>query len=281
MRHGGALGIVALCIGAAALLVYARADRSPATAQPNQSFWPETSVATRRALRDALQPVRLSNCNLRRYGGPNDGGYLMCANLTGGVASAYSYGIDQEDNWGCDVSKQLGVPIHQYDCFTDQRPTCSGGRFVFHDECVGPRKETIGGQPFDTLTSQIARNGDAGKSLLVKIDIEGAEWESLLASPDAVLDTFVQLPMELHVRGTDESRFMGLIERLKRHFYLVNVHYNNSACTAQPDPLPALAFQTLWVNKGVGIVDAGAPVPAPVSELNARDNVELPDCQGD
>ena len=154
----------------------------------------------------------------------------MCENLLTDVSAAYSYGIDLEDNWGCDVSRELGVTVHQYDCFTEARPACGKGGFIFHDECVGPRQERLGGQPFDTLAGQIARNGDTGKPLLVKIDVEGAEWESLLATPDAVLDNFVQLPMEFHLRGTpeNESQFLALVKRLKDKFYLVNLHFNNN-----------------------------------------------------
>ena len=140
---------------------------------------------------------------------------------------------------------------------------------------------SIDGQPFDTVAGQIARNGDTGKALLVKIDVEGAEWESLLATPDAVLDTFVQLPMELHLRGApDESRFLALIRRLKDKFDLVNLHFNNYplACTNADEPLPARAFQALWVNKRIGILDPDAPSPTPPSPLNAADDPNSPEC---
>jgi hypothetical protein len=242
--------------------------------------WPHVSARVRRALRDELVVQRLKNCTLRRYGSANDGGYLMCANLTGGAASAYSYGIDQEDNWGCDVSRQLGGVVHQYDCFTDKRPTCSGGRFVFHDECLGPRKQMIEGHPFDTLPAQVAANGDAGKPILMKIDIEGAEWESLLATPDSVLDTIVQLPMELHLRGADQAKFLQVVRRLKQHFFLVNLHFNNWACTTATAPLPSPAFQVLWVNKRVGVLDGDARPPVGINPLNAPDNPDAADCQG-
>jgi len=35
----------------------------------------------------------------------------------------------------------------------------------------------------------------------------------------------------------------------------------------------------LWVNKRIGIVDPAAPVPAPMSPLNAPDSPNWPDCQ--
>src|SRR5262245_102361 len=90
--------------------------------------------SARAALLAELQTVTLENCTLKRFGGPNDGGYLMCGNLLRGVRAAYSYGIGQEDEWGCQVSRELDLIVHQYDCFTRARPECKGGRFVFHNE---------------------------------------------------------------------------------------------------------------------------------------------------
>jgi hypothetical protein len=234
-------------------------------------------AAVRQALLDELTTVTLENCTLRRYGSANDGGYLMCENLLKGVEIAYSYGIDTEDNWGCEVSKELGVAVHQYDCFTPHRPVCKGGRFVFHDECVGADSETVDGERFDTIESQIARNRDTKRSVLLKIDVEGAEWDSLMAVPDEVFDRISQMPMELH--GTDQKRFLQVLRRLKERFYLVNLHFNNQACTPDAAPLPAFAFQVLLVNKTVGVLDTDGPSPAPMSALNAPDAPHLPDCQ--
>jgi hypothetical protein len=193
---------------------------------------------------------------LKRYGSDHDGGYLLCENLLARSESAYSYGIAAEDNWGCDVSRQLDVAVHQYDCFTPYRPACDGGRFVFHDECVGPRNETIESRRFETMAAQIAANGDAGKRLLVKMDVEGAEWNALRATPDAVLDRIDQMAMELH--GTDETS-LEVVRRLKKSFYLVNLNFNNWACTAGTAPLPAPAYQVLWVNKRIGVLDPQGP----------------------
>ena len=233
--------------------------------------------AVRMALYDELKPVALKNCQLKRYGGANDGGYLMCENLIQGVQTAYSYGIDTEDNWGCQVSHQLNVPVHQYDCFTEERPACAKGLFVFHDECVGAATEIVDGRQFDTVANQIARNQDIGRRLLLKRDVEGAEWDALLATPDSVLDAIEQMPMELH--GVDERRFLELVRRLKTRFHLVNLNFNNHGCNPEIAPMPSRAYQVLWVNKRVGVLDPEAPVPAPPSPLNAPDNPSLPDCQ--
>jgi hypothetical protein len=201
----------------------------------------------------------------------------MSENLVQGIQSLYSYGIDTEDNWGCQLSSQLRAPVHQYDCFTKERPRCEKGTFVFHDECVGDRTETIDGRQFDTLANQIAKNRDTVSRLIVKIDVEGAEWDSLAATPDAVLDRIEQMPMELH--GVDERRFLNLVRRLKTRFHLVNLHFNNYSCVADVAPMPSRAYQVLWVHKRVGVLDPDAPVPAPPSPLNAPDNPKARDCQ--
>src|SRR5438067_13137387 len=62
------------------------------------------AAQVRRALFNELQPVRLANCELRRFGEANDGGYLLCGNLLHGVQSGYSYGISGYDGWGCQIS---------------------------------------------------------------------------------------------------------------------------------------------------------------------------------
>src|SRR5262249_18025435 len=157
-----------------------------------------TARQVRERLLAELRPVVLANCTLERFGSPNDGGYLMCGNLLGHIESSYSYGIGPLDDWGCEVSRRFGVLVHQYYCFDPGRPTCPGGQPVFHDECIAPGPSIEGGRHFDTLTSQISRNGDQGKTLVVKIDVEGAEQASLLATPDAVLNHIDQLAMEIH-----------------------------------------------------------------------------------
>lgn len=224
-----------------------------------------------------LQPVALKNCTFKRFGSANDGGYLMCENLIEPLDTGYSYGVGTNDDWGCEVSRRYHVPVHEYDCFDPARPTCDGGRFVFHNECVGNRTGNRASHFFDTLENQINKNGDTGRRMIIKMDIEGGEWESLLAAPDELLASIPQLAMEMH--GFDDPRILEALRKLKRNFYLVNLHFNNWSCTTKAAPLPAWAYQVLWVNKRIGIIDPTVPVPAPMSPLNAPDSPTWRDCQ--
>ena len=77
-----------------------------------------------------VQPIALANCELKRFGEANDGGYLLCANLLGDVKAGYSYGISGYDGWGCQISTDLRVKVHQYDCFDLTKPACSTGAMM-------------------------------------------------------------------------------------------------------------------------------------------------------
>jgi hypothetical protein len=237
--------------------------------------------AARAELLAAIQPVKLTNCEFERFGEAHDGGYVACRNLLDRATAAYSYGIGGFDDWGCSISARLKSPMHQYDCFNTDAPSCGkfpGARPVFHAECVGPERKTEEGRLFDTVAAQIDRNGDTGKRLIVKMDVEGAEWQSFLAMPDALLGQIDQLVVEFHIFKPD--RYLETIEKLKRTFYIANLHWNNAVCDDDLDPLTSPAFEILFVNKSIAQVEPGG-VPITPNPFDAP-NIPLtatPDCQ--
>jgi hypothetical protein len=188
-----------------------------------------------------------------------------------------SYGIEGRDEWGCDVARAYHVPVHQYDCFNPKRPVCEGGQLVFHDECVGGAPARIENRAFDSPGNQIAKNGDEGKHLLVKMDVEHAEWDALPATPDGTLALVDQLVVEFH--DLDEARYVEVIERLKKTFYVANVHFNNYACMWWTGPFPALAFEVLFVNKRLGVLDTANPWAVYPNPLDTPNKPSKADCQ--
>ena len=245
---------------------------------------PPEVARQRQALFDLVQPVALSNCQLERFGEKNDGGYLMCANLLGGVQAGYSYGINGYDQWGCDISTKARVPVHQYDCFNTRAPSCRAGNTVFHAECVGDKTETIDGRPFDTVANQFAKNGDASKRIVMKIDVEGAEWPTFLSMPDEALDRIDQLSVEFHweedprLGWAHDGRYVKAVERLKQRFEVAHIHYNNASCIGDLAPFPSWAFEVLFVSKRLAVVDPSRKAGG-LHPQDARNNASLPDCQ--
>jgi hypothetical protein len=175
------------------------------------------------------------------------------------------------------VSSRLNVPVHEYDCFDLTVPACERGRTVFHGECVAGTPSTDkDGRVFDTPEHQIAKNGDAGRHLVMKMDVEGAEWDTFLASPDTVLSQIDQLAVEFHNSG--EERFADAVKKLKRFFYIANLHFNNYSCDQKYAPFPSWAYEVLFVSKRLGKPDtSGAAVR--LSPLNTPNNPDVPDCQ--
>jgi hypothetical protein len=234
-------------------------------------------VSNRQALFDLLQPVALANCKLERFGEANDGGYLLCANLLDGVQAGYSYGISGYDKWGCDVSTRFNVTLHQYDCFNTEQPNCPDGRTVFHAECVGPTTKTEEGRLFDTVANQLAKNGDANRRVVVKMDVEGAEWDSLMLAPADTLDRIDQLAIEFH--RNDEERFVKTVRRLKQFFHVAHLHFNNYSCLPGVLPFPSWAYEALLVSRRLAIVDPAGQSARRPHPLDSPNNPKGADCQ--
>jgi hypothetical protein len=286
------VGLVALVFMTAVAVAGALAARSAATdpsghlnirSEAGRQADSAASRAGRQAPRDMLfadlQPVKLLNCELARFGEANDGGYLVCANLLGQVGAAYSYGISGYDGWGCEVSTRLKVPVHQYDCFNTTRPSCAGGQPVFHPECIsGAARTDADGRVFDSFQSQVAKNGDAGKHLIVKMDVEGAEWNSILETPDEVLDQVDQFIFEFHGINRDTGRYLQVMDKLKRLFVVAHLHFNNNACVVSAAPFPAWAYEVTYLNKRLAQVDPAGRVTLP-NPADAPNTLAVPDCQ--
>ena len=231
----------------------------------------------REQLFSELKTVALENCTLQRFGDAHDGGYLICEDLMKDVTSVYSYGIEGRDKWGCDVSKKYNLVVHQYDCFDTRRPVCAEGNFIFHEECVGDKYYISDNKTFDSFKNQISKNNDDNKKLIVKMDVESAEWDTFSATPDEVLNHIDQLIVEFH--GVDQEKYISVIKRLKKIFYLVNLHYNNCGCDDKIQPFPAQAYEVLFVNKRIGIPNKNVPVPRMLASLDSPNLPFYEDCQ--
>jgi hypothetical protein len=269
------IGLLAAVLAITAALVGANQWRVASRRQARRAE-ASARAGVRQQLFAEIQPVHVTNCELKRFGEPHDGGYPLCVNLLGAVTAGYSYGISGYDGWGCDVSQQLHVTVHQYDCFDLREPSCPGGSTVFHGECIGTRKATEDGRPFDSLGNQFANNGHDAAPIVMKIDVEGAEWDSFRFAPDSVLTHIDQLDVEFH--HVDDLRYVAAMQRLKQFFYIAHVHYNNFSCDPALAPFPTWAFEVLLVNKRIAMTD-GSPAPASDSRVDAVNNPAGQDCQ--
>jgi len=284
-RVAGAIVLVAIAGAVVRNQVRGYKNRQArAAAAAVQQHRASLEMPLRQTVFEMLQPVAVINCDLERFGEAHDGGYLMCGNLLRDVRSGYSYGIAGYDKWGCDISTALKILVHEYDCFDTTRPACPGGTTLFHAECVGDTAKTEQERLFDTLTNQVSRNGDSSKQIVLKIDVEGAEWNSLLSAPDEMLEHIDQMAVEFHWMQDRSSgwlhdeKYLTVLKRLKRFFEIAHVHFNNASCIEGLEPFPTWAYEVLLVSKRLAVVDPSRSTVGP-HPLDAPNNPSFPDCQ--
>ena len=123
--------------------------------------------------------------------------------------------------------------------------------------------------------NHLRRNGDWGKRLAMKMDVEGAEWESLLDAPTRCSRASTSSPSSS--TSFTRSASIQVVERLKRFFHVAHLHFNNVSCLGGIEPFPTWAYEVLFVSKRIGKIDAERRVTLPHS-LDALNNTRLPDC---
>ncbi len=181
-------------------------------------------------LRKLAQKIRPLNTNIEllRIGAEEDGGYLIPNDLDG-ISSCYSPGVDQIASFETGLLK-YGIPSHLADYSVDAPPKgTSAASFI---------KKFIGANTIENFISLEKWIEDTGGSsietdLLLQMDIEGAEYESILSTPNSVLNRFRIIAIEFHnIETWAQSHFLSLVEatfeKLLNQFYVVHSHPNNA-----------------------------------------------------
>ena len=202
----------------------------------------------------------------------------MCGNLLSAAASSYSYGINGEDAWGCEVSALLqdsgpSIRLLQHHRAADARPASSASM----PSALGPNARRSTSRPFDTFANHVEKNGDFGKRLVVKMDVEGVRMA--IAGRRAGSRAQRDRPDGGGVsRGRDRLVPRHRPNRLSDFFYVAHVHQNNYLCQPGFDPFPGQVFEVLFVNKRIAVADPWVNARGP-SPLDAPNAPALPDCQ--
>jgi FkbM family methyltransferase len=174
-----------------------------------------------------LTPVSAIGVNKARYGGSNDGGYVMLDDLAD-IDVCYSLGIGGDVSWD-GVMASRGIDIFQYDHTVDEPPE-NHPRFHFFKFRISANSRSDLSR---SLSDLVTTNGHAAKNrMILKMDIEGDEWAVLAATDTATLSQFRQIVVELHglsYLGDREWRgaFEAAINRVTLTHVPIHIHGNN------------------------------------------------------
>jgi len=186
------------------------------------------SGETAKRIFSLLRPMDVVNGRLIRRGGRNDGGYVMLdADVE--MALAYSLGISNDVAWDLDMAA-AGYTVYKYDGSIASLPVTHPA-FRWFKLMVGTRTgiDTI------TLADAIDRNGHSTcDSLVLKMDIETAEWDVFQTMSQRTLSKCSQIIVELHCVYPSDYDWMAKIEavlcKLNRSHQVIHLHANNYGC---------------------------------------------------
>ena len=175
-------------------------------------------------LLSSLHPV-CSPRDLIRLGPSGDGGYLLPDDLEG-ITEAFSPGVSTECGFEMDCA-QRGIVTYMADGTVDS-PARQHENFVFDKQFVGSR--TSNG--WISLDDWILAKSTSGADLLLQMDIEGFEYETLFAMSQSSLRRFRIILIEFHYLDLLFSyQFFRVLEllfsRLLTFFRCVHIHPNN------------------------------------------------------
>ena len=200
-------------------------------------------------LKQLLRIKRLADYSLIRIGNMNkDGGYIMANNfLPDGIA--YSFGISNDVGWDT-IMARYDYDIYMYDHTINGLPT-ENPKFHYRKEGISGKDEE--NLPLKTLDYFLKTNNHTKKkNMILKMDVEGAEWDFLETVDTRTLKKFDQIVFEMHniVRPSCADRALKLLEKLNKSHQLIHLHGNNSGYLLQVgDTIFPDVIETTYVNK--------------------------------
>jgi hypothetical protein len=218
---------------------------------------------------------------LIRIGNDHDGGYLVPDDLVG-IRSCFSPGVADMADFELALAGR-GIRCYLADYSVESAPA-AGPLITFEKKFLGGNDDDM----FMTLSSWVTRCAHPqDNDLLLQMDIEGAEYDVLIDTPQEVLRRFRIIVVEFHCL---EALFTpmgfrlinGTITKLLRSFRLVHIHPNNclGALTFGRFQVPPVVEFTFHRADRIARASPATLFPHPLDRANlpSQSDVTLPAC---
>lgn len=171
-----------------------------------------------------LRPIK-TNFPLIRVGGSYDGGYIV-PDIMDEIVALYSPGVANNSSFELELAEK-GIKCFLIDYSVNQA-AAEHENIHFDKKFLGPNDDAM----HWTLDSWVKKYTPNGNDLLMQIDIEGAEYESIISASQETLGRFKVIVAEFHGLDSIFNQYgMKLLnlcfEKLLRDFYVVHLHPNN------------------------------------------------------
>ncbi len=163
----------------------------------------------------------------RRIGPNTDGGYVFADKISPSQA-VLSYGISTEYRFDYEMAKG-GHEVYMFDHTIDGINRINDKMRWFKQGASGITRNA---ENLYSVDDHLKMHNIEGNDLLLKMDIEGHEYDVLNAVPESIFSRFEQIVIEIHnlAHLNDEAfrnHFVSLFRKLNNQFTLFHVHANN------------------------------------------------------
>ena len=189
-----------------------------------------TGLTPKQNVIDLLERLRPQDNghSLIRVGGPGDGGYLIPNDLSD-ITELFSPGSNRLSSFERDVAERWQIKSYICDSI-EKKPSDLSTFQDFTASWVGPYTD---GEKIISLTQWIEEKSQSSGDLMLQIDIEGAEYQTLIAIPTKLLKRFRIIVIELHFLEALKNRwafqqiYSPFFDKLLSEFDIVHAHPNN------------------------------------------------------
>jgi hypothetical protein len=166
--------------------------------------------------------------SLIRVGGPGDGGYLIPDDLSG-ITELFSPGSNRLSSFEKEVAERWQVKSYICDSI-EEKPDDLSNFQDFTPAWVGPYSD---GEKLISLAQWVEEKSQSHGDLMLQMDIEGAEFQTIMAASTDLMRRFRIIVIELHFlealknRWAFEQIYSPFFGKILSDFDVVHAHPNN------------------------------------------------------
>jgi hypothetical protein len=170
--------------------------------------------------------------SLIRVGGPGDGGYLVPDDLMG-ITELFSPGSKKLSSFEKEAAELWNIKSYICDLI-EEKPIDLTTFQDFTAAWVGPFTD---GKMLVSLADWVEEKSKSPGDLILQMDIEGAEFQTLIAAPTNLVKRFRIIVIELHFLEALKNRwafkyiYTPFFEKLLNNFDVIHAHPNNCCGT--------------------------------------------------
>ena len=169
---------------------------------------------------------------LIRVGGLGDGGYLI-PNDVSHISECFSPGSNKLSNFERELADRWQIKSFICDSI-DEKPSDLTTFQDFTGAWVGPATDGI---KYISLSDWVEKKSQTAGDLMLQMDIEGAEFLTIMAASSQLLKRFRIVVIELHFlealknKWAFDSVYLPFFDKILREFDVVHLHPNNCCGT--------------------------------------------------